>query len=294
MPKQNNKPVTFEDISKQPVRNIPISSIQADSDTQTRITTMGTLGEQELAARQSKLVINEIVQSAKLDADWELPNPIMVAEVEGKRKLIDGHHRLHGFKAAGRKKIRAYVVQTSEDDWKRLALQANSVTQIVPEGRQEKLEKAWQLVKVGHNETQWISPTDNNSRVAKRHQVSRKTVIKMVEIRKQLNGDDQLARMGWHDAQMRFADFQDREFDEMAKRDPAVQGAQMAQDLIEKDLISGMVEGAWLLHALYILLNDESMPYGLTAEELVKYILDKHAGFDIKFPEVLVATQERF
>ncbi|MEH6652243.1 MAG: ParB/RepB/Spo0J family partition protein [Motiliproteus sp.] len=288
------KPTTLEDVAKGSVRSIPVDSIMADSTTQTRMTALGTQGEQEHAARQSRLVVSDIAQSAKSDKEFELPNPIMVAEVDGRRKLIDGHHRLEGFKKAGRKKIRAYVIKTSEADWKRLAIQANSVSQIVPESRAERLEKAWQLVKVGHDGERWISPSDNNSRTATRHQVTRKTVIKMVDTRKKLRSDDDLSNMTWAEAQARISEYEDREFDEGKEREPAEHAAAIAQDLIETGRIASMVEGGWLLTALYHLITDNNVPYGLSPEELVEYIRAHHSGTGIGFTDPLIETEDRF
>ena len=266
---------TLEDMAKGKTVDLRIDLIRADDETQSRIAGLGNTKETQETAKQSRLVVDDIASTAKVDKKWELPNPIMVAIVDDEYVLIDGHHRLEGFKQAQRETIRAYTLAMSDDDRKRLAIQANSQSQTVRETGNERREKAWQLTLVGHEGSKWISKNDNNIRVAKRYDVDVRTIRQMIKAKEELISKNvNVNELSWVEAKCELEDV--KEYSEW-ERDDTRSMVKLAKKLVSSSKVRTLEHKDILIGALDYLL-DNNTPYGLTLDETIKAIKAKRDG----------------
>ena len=289
MPQDNerdagNKALTVDDFAKQKPRSLPLHSIIADETTQTRLVMMGTKREQEEAYRKSRQVVAAISKAAKADDKYQLSHPIFVAEVEGRYRLVDGHHRVQGLKGAGNHgKVRAYVLKTDRQTCDRLALQANAKTQTIPEALSERTEKAWMYTKAAHDGKQWITG-ESAAAVSVTNGVGMSTIKKMIKYRKRLPTimPDGWEGLDWVGARQKIEEWDEVCYDEKEDRDAALQGAKVALKLSADGKIHTETEVEWLYKTLMALVTDGNVPYGLTAEELVSYCKAKEQGEDAR------------
>jgi filamentous hemagglutinin len=89
-----------------------------------RLNPGGLLGRQG-PAEMTKSRIGKMTQAMKEGKfDWDAAGPIRVAERDGTRIIIDGHHRAAAARRAGLSEVPVLVEQVTDEVWNRLRMEA--------------------------------------------------------------------------------------------------------------------------------------------------------------------------
>lgn len=146
-------------LSKAPIESISIDDIAALDELQMRRPDVLSDKARSNEAEQREALIDSISESLKADPEFESPSPLKIVVClpedeenfgqtlsQPRNCLVDGFHRLAGYKKAGRVVV---PVQRVEGTWKQaldVATIYNHHTQTVAPDKDQKRQQAWEMV----------------------------------------------------------------------------------------------------------------------------------------------------
>jgi len=260
----------YADFAKQNIRSLAVNSIITNEQTQSRMIHLGKKYEREEAASQSRAIV-EAIRISALSPTFKLAEPISVALVDGQFILVNGHHRLEGFKQAKAKKIQAYVVEMDHTARTRLTLEGNARSQSIKLSSAEWKDLGWQYV-INSHDGQRFSPTgDTQKNVAQRFSMSPRTMGTMVSTLKIVKEKEPTDYLGftWGQASAIAQEWgEPKEGAGISYRELGIRLAHKVHnrhEVVNKEMIQGLAD------ALGYMVCTESDKYwgGVTATELV-------------------------
>lgn len=150
-------------------------------------------------------MMKEMIAELKAEEQHTV-DPVTLCRVADRLIVVDGHHRTDACREAGREVIPARVLKATEEEALLLATILNNHSTVIPQGQEEKSEKAWKAM-LRHFDGESWNEGWSARKFSKFIGVGSKTMDRMVTARKE-HGEEALS-LSWRQA--RAGDFQ-REF----------------------------------------------------------------------------------
>jgi transposase len=181
---------------------VPLSDIQQLPMYQTRNPALENTAEAKSIREKEASMMKQMEADLKENPKHAI-DPITLCKVSGALIVVDGHHRTDASRNAGRAVIPARILEASQEEALMLATTLNNKSTWIPQGREEKSEKAWQAMLKLFSGKSWDGGWSAR-KFAKSFGVGSKTIDRMVLARK-AHGEEALG-MTWQKA--RASDFQ--------------------------------------------------------------------------------------
>ena len=124
-------------------------------------------------------------------------DPVTLCNVEGRLVVVDGHHRIDACRRASRELIPARILEATEAEALLLATTLNNHSTVVPQGQEERAEKAWKAMLHHYDGERWDEGWSAR-RFAKFIGVGSKTMDRMVKARQECG--EEATNLTWRQA----------------------------------------------------------------------------------------------
>lgn len=181
---------TLERLKVAEVRQLSLDSLETDDALQPRVDRMVPFREQTKVERRSEEHIGTMRLMLEAAQGIQL-EPVLVAEMEGELFIVDGHHRLNGYRRAKRETIPARVLPMKRTEAVMVSKLVNCGDRALEMHPEQKRDAAWQyLAGVTLRGSQQLPEGESLNAIAGRFGVGRATVQRMVHQLPKVNPED--------------------------------------------------------------------------------------------------------
>lgn len=169
-------------------QQIRTGRIKTSPDYQPRNERIAPFRDRSRLQEQSRSHIEDLQD--KLEGGNEM-EPVLVADIDGKLWLIDGHHRLQAYKRTRRETIPARIRQSSPREALIASKAANCDGVKLPMHTEQRREAAWQYMAMVTHQGRFRLPKDMSSRaLARIFSTSKDTIQRMRKKLEQVKTED--------------------------------------------------------------------------------------------------------
>lgn len=166
------------------VQRLPLSSLETDEALQPREADLIPFREQTKAERRSEEHIGTMRLALEAAQSIDL-EPVLVAEIEGRRFIVDGHHRLRAYGQAKRPTIPARVLPMGRREAVLVSKLVNCTERALEMHPEQRRDAAWQYIAAtarrgAADESATLAPGDSYRSIRGRFGIGKDTVPKML------------------------------------------------------------------------------------------------------------------